>query len=51
MPIGISALDQSGFSASLLFFIAALAPGQKKKRTPAANIPTKTCSNNPMMLI
>ena len=46
MPMGINALDQSGFSASLLFFIAAFAPGQKKNNTPTARIPTNTCSNN-----
>ena len=48
MPMGISALGQSGFSASRLFFIAAFAPGQKRNRTTAAKIPTKTCSNNSM---
>ena len=48
MPMGISALDQSGFSASRLFLIAAFAPGQKKNNTPAAKIPTKTCSKNSM---
>lgn len=50
-PMGISALDHSGFSASLLFLIASFAPGQKKNKTPAARIPTKTCSNNPMTLL
>ena len=48
MPMGISALAQSGFSASLLFFIAAFAPGQNRNRTPAARIPTSICSNSSM---
>ena len=51
MPMGIRALVQSGFSTSRLFFMAAFAPGQKKNNTPAAKIPTKTCSNNPMIFI
>ena len=50
IPMGISALDQSGFSASRLFLIAAFAPGQKKNNTPAARIPTNTCSNNSMQV-